>query len=102
MEFVIWRLKMDENEFNNSFINKDMNVNKDKMVLVEKIEKAYKVYKISEMFFKNVYDDYGKQKIAQLRMDFARHELETLLDEAREKGVKLKNNELIKKFYYTN
>jgi hypothetical protein len=68
--------------------------------IVEKIEDAYKVFKISEVFLKDVKDDYGKLKIARLRLEFARHELLILLDEAREKGIKLNNNELIKGFFY--
>ncbi|MCX7921726.1 MAG: hypothetical protein N3B21_06900 [Clostridia bacterium] len=68
--------------------------------LLKKIEKAYKIYKISEVFLKDVNDDYGKLKIARLRLDFARHELMTLLNEARNRGVKLGDNEVVKKFFY--
>lgn len=57
--------------------------------IVEKIEKAYDMYKISEIFLNDVKDDYGKFKIAKLRLEFARHELISLLSEAIEKGIKL-------------
>lgn len=63
--------------------------------IIEKIEKAYDLYKISEIYLNDVRDDYGKLKIARLRHDFARHELISLLTEAIEKGIKI-DKEIIK------
>lgn len=77
----------------------DKNESSDKS-LIEKIEEAYRIYKLSEVFFNDVADDYGKQKIAALRMEFARHHLDALLEEARGKGVKWNESEIVKKFLY--
>ena len=75
----------DENEYN---------------CLINKLENAYKVYRLSEVFLNDVIDDYGKQKIARLRLEFARHELQTLIEEAREKGIKWQNNDIVRKYFY--
>lgn len=75
-------------------------INNENLSLVEKIDKAYSIYKMSEIFLNDVADDYGKLKIARLRLEFARHELLTLIDEARIKGIKLNNNEVINRFFY--
>lgn len=55
--------------------------------LVNKIENAYKVFKMSEMYLNDVSDDYGKKKIARLRYEFAQHELMKLLQEASKEGI---------------
>lgn len=68
--------------------------------LLERIENAYRIYKLSEVFLNDVSDDYGKQKIAELRFEFARHQLLVLLKEARDKGVKWTDVEVIKNFLY--
>lgn len=67
-----------------------------------RIEKAYGIYKSSEIYLKDVKDDYGKQKIARLRFEFARHELLSLLDEARDMGIIFGNNELVRDFFNTD
>ncbi len=67
--------------------------------LIKKIEEAYKIYKISEMFLRDVSDDYGKQKIAKLRLDFASHRLNHLLEEARDKGIGINDIEIMKNFF---
>lgn len=71
----------------------------DKDNFVEKIKNAYIIYMTSKSFVENVSDDYGKQKIARLRLDFAHHNLLTLLHEAGSKGIVCTNNEIIKKIY---
>ena len=76
------------------------NENSDNSNLMGKIENTYKIYKLNEVFLRNVNDDYGKEKIARLRCEFARHELLTLLDEARNRGIKVNDNEIFKKFFY--
>lgn len=81
-------------------VNKGMDNAGDDSDMVDRIEKAYGLYKMSEIFLNDVRDDYGKLKIARLRLDFARHELVSLLFEAQNKGITLNNNELINKFYH--
>lgn len=88
-----------EKEFENNSINTN-NYCDDDLKLVEKVENAYRIYKLSELFLKDVNDDYGKLKIARLRLEFARHELLVLLQEARDRGIKISDNEMIKKFYH--
>lgn len=79
--------------------NKDF-VDSGNNCLLNRLENAYKVYKLSEVFLNDVNDDYGKQKIARLRLEFARHELQTLMQEAREKGIKWQNNEMVRKYFF--
>lgn len=75
-------------------------VGSDNTDLINKLEEAYKIYKLSEMFLNDVGDDYGKQKIARLRFEFARHELLSLMQEAREKGVPWENSDMIRQYFY--
>ena len=90
---------MKEEDFNS---NKDSTSKENDEIenLIEKVENAYKIYKVSEVYLNNVFDDYGKLKIARLRLEFARHELFILLDEAKDSGVDWKNNEMIRNFLH--
>jgi len=72
----------------------------EKKELMGKIEDAYKLYKLSEVFLKDVIDDYGKLKIARIRLEFARYELMRLLEEAREKGIKLDSSNPAREFFF--
>jgi hypothetical protein len=72
----------------------------EKEAIEKRLEEAFKAYKLSEVYLNNVNDDYGKVKIARLRLDFARHELLDIIKEANNKGVRLKDNEMVKKFLY--
>lgn len=56
--------------------------------LIKRIEAAFNIYKISEIYAKDVADDCQKLKTARHSLDFAHHELVVLLDEAREKGIR--------------
>ncbi|MCX8129352.1 MAG: hypothetical protein N3I35_04535 [Clostridia bacterium] len=72
--------------------------------LLGRIECAYRIYKLSEMFLRDVENDYtkdyGKLKIARLRYEFAQHEMLSLLKEARAKGIRWRDNEFIRKCFY--
>ncbi|AEY65262.1 hypothetical protein [Clostridium sp. BNL1100] len=57
-------------------------------VLLEKTKDTYKFLKLNEIYLKNIRDDYGKQKIAQLRVKFIRHQLELLIRECFSRGLK--------------
>jgi len=76
--------------------------NIDCLNLITEIEEAFKTYKISEVYLNDVADDYGKLKIARLRMDFARHKMLTLLEEAKDKGIKARDCEIINTFLYSD
>ncbi|RCX18890.1 hypothetical protein DFR58_104161 [Anaerobacterium chartisolvens] len=62
--------------------------------LIRKIEIACKVYRLSEISLSEAEDDYGKLKIARLRLEFSKHHLTALLDEAKRKGVVWENDQL--------
>jgi hypothetical protein len=68
-------------------------------LLLKKIENTYKAYRLSELYLIDVEDDYGKQKIARLRMEFSRHELVELLKTAVLKGIHLSDHEMLRSFY---
>ncbi|WP_024831672.1 hypothetical protein [Ruminiclostridium josui] len=56
--------------------------------LLEKVKDTYKFLKLNEIYLKNIRDDYGKQKIAQLRVQFIRHQLNLLISECFSRGLK--------------
>lgn len=56
--------------------------------LLERIGKTYEFLKLSEIYLSDVRDDYGKKKIARLRVDFVRHQLELLIRECFARGLK--------------
>ncbi len=56
--------------------------------LLEKAQATYKFLKLNEIYLKNIRDDYGKQKIAQLRVQFIRHQLDLLIRECFVRGLK--------------
>jgi len=65
-------------------------------LMIEKLEDAYKIFKISEVYLKDVSDDYGKQKIAKLRYDFAKHRLAQLWEEASKIGIEWGDSEIMR------
>lgn len=56
--------------------------------LVDKVQYTYKFLKLCEIYLKDVKDDYGKKKIASLRVDFVRHQLDLLMRECLARGIK--------------
>jgi len=56
--------------------------------LINKVHNTKKFLKLCEIYLKNVRDDYGKKKIAGLRVDFARHQLDLLMRECLARGIK--------------
>ncbi len=50
-------------------------------ILIEKVQSTYKFLRLSEIYLNDVKDDYGKKKIASLRVDFVRHQLDLLMRE---------------------
>ncbi len=57
-------------------------------ILMDKIQSTYKFLRMCEIYMKDVNDDYGKKKIASLRVDFVRHQLDLLIRECSERGIK--------------
>ncbi|PYG88829.1 hypothetical protein LY28_01190 [Ruminiclostridium sufflavum DSM 19573] len=55
--------------------------------LVDKVQNTYKFFKLCEIYLNNVKDDYGKKKIASLRLAFVQHQLELLLKECFARGI---------------
>jgi septum formation inhibitor MinC len=86
---------MDRLEFE-GFSSDSQSIGQDVDALVGKIEEAFKVFKLCELNLNVAGGDYGELKIARLRLDFARHELVTLLKEAEEKGIKWGMDEFVK------
>lgn len=64
--------------------------------MLKKLEDAYKIFQISELYLKDVSDDYGKQKIAKLRYDFAKHKLAELWEEASKYGIEWDDSEIMR------
>jgi len=56
--------------------------------LTDKVQNTYRFLRLSEIYLKDVRDDYGKKKIASLRVDFIRHQLDLLLRECFARGIK--------------
>lgn len=56
--------------------------------LVQRTEKTYEFLKLCEIYLQDVKDDYGKKKIASLRVDFVNYQLELLIRECFARGVK--------------
>ncbi len=56
--------------------------------LLDKIQKTYQFLKLSEIYLSDVKDDYGKKKIASLRVDFVKHQLDLLIRECFTRGLK--------------
>jgi len=55
--------------------------------LLDKVQNTYKFLKLSEIYLKDVKDDYGKKKIASLRVEFVRHQLDLLMRECFARGI---------------
>lgn len=78
------------------FSSNNQNINQAASDLIGKFEEAFKVFKQCELNLNGTVNDYGELKIARLRLDFARHELVTLLKEAQDKGIKWGMDEFVK------
>lgn len=56
--------------------------------LLQRVEKTYEFLKLCEIYLKDVKDDYGKKKIASLRVDIVAYQLELLMRECFTRGLK--------------
>jgi len=82
--------------------NSEILTNTDATKALKRLDNALKTYKISEIYANDVSDDYGKKKIASLRLEFAKHELLQAMDEAAKLGLETNDNDLIKKIFIKN
>ncbi len=57
-------------------------------ILLQKVKKTYEFLQICEIYLKDVKDDYGKKKIASLRVDIVSYQLELLIRECFSRGIK--------------
>lgn len=80
--------------------NNTENTTADNLSTVQKrLDDALKTYKISEIYANDVFDDYGKKKIASLRLEFAKHELLQAMDEASRLGIENENSKRIQQIF---
>jgi hypothetical protein len=56
--------------------------------LLDKVNNTNRFLKLCEIYLKDVKDDYSKQKIASLRVEFVRHQLDILVKECFARGIK--------------
>lgn len=56
--------------------------------LLDKVQNTYKFLRLCEIYLKDVKDDYGKKKMASLRVEFVRHQLHLLMRECFARGIK--------------
>ena len=61
-------------------------------MLIEKVNSTSNTLKLCKLYQMNVKGDYGKQKIASLRVDFISHQLQMLKRECYERGISLRLN----------
>lgn len=71
--------------------DKDIKSLTDEM-LIEKVNSTSNTLKLCKLYQMNVKGDYGKQKIASLRVDFISHQLQMLKRECYERGISLRLN----------
>jgi hypothetical protein len=67
--------------------NEDIKKISDK-TLLQRVEKTYEFLQLCEIYLQDVKDDYGKKKIASLRVDIVRFQLELLIRECFARGLK--------------
>lgn len=76
--------------------NTETRLDKKTKEALKKLESALKTYKISEIYANDVFDDYGKKKIASLRLEFAKHELAEAWEKASQLGIVMENYDVFK------
>ncbi len=80
--------KVDLNDYEYEYLdNEDIKKICDK-TLLQRVEKTYEFLKLCEVYLDDVKDDYGKKKIASLRVDIINYQLELLIRECFARGLK--------------
>ncbi len=79
---------IDLNNYEYEYIdNEDIKRISDK-TLLQRVEKTYEFLKLCEIYLQDIRDDYGKKKIASLRVDIVSYQLELLIRECFARGLK--------------
>ncbi len=79
---------IDLNKYEYEYIdNEDIKRISDK-TLLQRVEKTYEFLKLCEIYLQDIRDDYGKKKIASLRVDIVSYQLELLIRECFARGLK--------------
>lgn len=55
--------------------------------LIDKVQSTYKFLKFCENYLNSIKEDYGKKKIASLRLAFVKHQLSLLIRECRARQI---------------
>jgi len=79
--------------------NTETKMDKNTKEALKNLESALKIYKISEIYANDVNDDYGKKKIASLRLEFAKHELADAWEKASQLGIVMENYNIFKETF---
>lgn len=58
------------------------------MALLKRVGKTHEFLKLCEIYLQDVKDDYGKKKIASLRVDIVRYQMDILIKECFVRGLK--------------
>ena len=58
--------------------------------LIFKLDQSLKTCKLFQLYLKDVTDDYAKIKRAKLKFEFAKHEYLTLLQEAKQRELSIR------------
>ncbi len=78
----------DLNNYKYEYLNiEDIKKINDK-ALLQRVEKTYEFLKLCKIYLEDVKDDYGKKKIAGLRVDIISYQLELLIRECFVRGLK--------------
>ena len=79
--------ELDLNSINFDYIdNQEIKRISDK-TLLQKVQITYKFLQLCKIYLKDVKDDYGKKKIASLRVDIVSYQLELLIKECFARGI---------------
>ena len=82
------REKFDERNSNYEYID-EIDIKKiSNQNVIDKVQSTFKFLRLCEIYLKDVKDDYGKKKIASLRVDFLHHQLDLLMRECLLRGIK--------------
>jgi hypothetical protein len=57
-------------------------------ILLDNFQNTYEFLVLCKIYMEDVKDDYGKKKIASLRVNFLQHQLDILMRECSARGIK--------------
>jgi hypothetical protein len=80
--------KKDSERNNYEYIEEAHIKNMKNKEIVDKVQDTYEFLTLCKIFMNDVKDDYGRKKIASLRVNFLQHQLDLLLRECSARGIK--------------